>query len=40
MERKHKKPFIPVHLKIVIRYLPFRLREEENIPYTSGSEFL
>lgn len=37
MEREHKKSIIPVHVEVVITYLPDGLGEEENIPYiTSG----
>lgn len=33
MEREHKKPFIPIHVEVVINYVPLSLGEEENIPY-------
>lgn len=39
MEREHKKSIIPVHVEVVITYLPLSLGEEENfLSITSGWE--
>lgn len=35
MEREHKNPFIPVHVEVVINYLPLIIGEQENIPCIS-----
>lgn len=31
MEREHKRPFISVHVEVVINYLPLNTGKEENI---------